>query len=124
LQSVTGLGFITNGSNISKQLLNTPENIANPVSASTRYMQNGDFMKLGNLTLRYNIGNVGKVLKNAAVYVSGYNVFVITSYKGFDPEVNVSKVDFFSTGIPSIGIDYVGYPSVRTFTVGINFSLY
>ncbi len=123
LQSVTGLGFITNGSNISKQLINTPENIANPVSASTRYMQKGDFMKLGNLTVRYNVGNIGRTFKNLNVYVSGYNVFVITKYKGFDPEVNVSKVDFFGTGIPSIGIDYVGYPSIRTFTFGINFSL-
>jgi iron complex outermembrane receptor protein len=123
LQSVTGLGFITNGSNISKQLQNTPENVANPVSASTRYMQKGDFMKLGNLTLRYNWGNIGKALKNVSFYVSGYNLAVFTSYKGFDPEVNVSKTDFFNTGIPSIGIDYVGYPSVRTFTFGINFSL-
>jgi iron complex outermembrane receptor protein len=86
-------------------------------------MQKGDFLKLGNLTFRYNVGNLGRALKNVSVYVSGYNVFVITKYKGFDPEVNVSKVDFFGTGIPSIGIDYVGYPSVRTFTFGINFSL-
>jgi iron complex outermembrane receptor protein len=86
-------------------------------------MQKGDFMKLGNLTIRYNWGNIGKALKNVSFYVSGYNLAVFTSYKGFDPEVNVSKTDFFNTGIPSIGIDYVGYPSVRTFTFGINFSL-
>jgi iron complex outermembrane receptor protein len=112
-----------NGSNISQQLINTPENVANPVSASTRYMQKGDFMKMGNLTLRYNVGHIGNAFKNVSAYVSGYNVFVITKYKGFDPEVNVSKTDFFGTGIPSIGIDYVGYPSLRTFTFGLNFSL-
>jgi iron complex outermembrane receptor protein len=123
LQSVTGLGFITNGSNISKQLINTEENIANPVSASTRYMQKGNFMKLGNATIRYRFGDIGNVIRNFSVYVSGYNVFIITKYKGFDPEVDVSKTDFFSTGIPSIGIDYVGYPSIRSFTFGLNFSV-
>ncbi|MBO9682550.1 MAG: SusC/RagA family TonB-linked outer membrane protein [Flavisolibacter sp.] len=123
LQSVTGLGFITNGSNISKQLINTEENIANPVSASTRYMQKGNFMKLGNATIRYRVGDIGNVIRNFSVYVSGYNVFIITKYKGFDPEVDVSKTDFFSTGIPSIGIDYVGYPSIRSFTFGLNFSV-
>lgn len=123
LQSVTGLGFITNGSNISKQLINTTESLVNPVSASTRYMQSGNYMKLGNATLRYTVGKIGRTIKNASVYISGYNLFVLTRYKGFDPEVNVSKVDFFGTGIPSIGIDYVGYPSIRTFTLGFNFSL-
>jgi len=123
LQSVTGLGFILNGSNISKQLINTPENPANPVSASTRYMQSGNYMKMGNATLRYNAGNVGRSLKNVSVFVSVYNAFILTNYKGFDAEVNVSKVDFFGTGIPSIGIDYVGFPSARTFTVGFNFNL-
>jgi iron complex outermembrane receptor protein len=124
LQSVTGLGFINNGSNISKQLINTPENVANPVSASTRYMQKGDFMKLGNLTVRYRLGNLGKVIKNANVYVTGNNLFNITKYKGFDPEVNVPHDDINGTGIPSIGIDYIGYPSIRSFTLGINFSLF
>ena len=123
LQSVTGLGFIINGSNISKQLIGTPESLANPVSASTRYMQSGNFMKLGNATLRYTVGEIGRTFKNVSVYASGYNIFVLTNYKGFDPEVNVSKVDFYNSGIPSIGIDYVGYPSVRTFTLGLNFSI-
>jgi iron complex outermembrane receptor protein len=86
-------------------------------------MQSGNYMKLSNATIRYTFGNVGKYVKNASAYVSGYNLLIFTNYKGFDPEVNVSKVDFFNTGIPSIGIDYVGYPSVRTFTIGVNFSL-
>lgn len=124
LQSVTGLSFINNGSNISKQLIGTAENVANPVSASTRYMQKGDYMKLGNATIRYNIGKIGAAIKNASVYINGDNLFVLSKYKGFDPEVNVSKQDINGTGIPSIGIDYVGYPSVRLFTVGVSFSLY
>ena len=123
LQSVTGLSFITNGSNIAKTLINTPENIANPVSASTRYLYSGNYMKMGNVTLNYRIGDLGKYVKNFTVYFTGVNLFNITSYPGFDPEVNVSKSDINGTGIPSIGIDYVGYPTVRSFTFGLNLSL-
>ena len=71
-------------------------------------------------TLRYAFGTVGKVFKNVGVYVSGNNLFVISNYKGFDPEVNVDKA---LNGIPSIGIDYIGYPTQRTFLFGVNFSL-
>jgi len=123
LQSVTGLSFINNGSNISKTLIGTKENPANPVSSSTRYMYSGNYMKLGNLSLSYKIGDFGKFGKNATVTLSGSNLFVISHYPGFDPEVNVSTVDQNNTGIPSRGIDYVGYPTVRSFSLGLNFSL-
>lgn len=124
LQSVTGLSFIVNGSNISKTLIGTKENLANPVSSSTRYLYSGNYMKLGNATLRYRVGDLLKYLKNVNVTFTGYNLFNITHYPGFDPEVNVSTADINTTGIPSRGIDYIGYPTVRSFTLGVNFSLY
>ena len=123
IQSVTGLSFINNGSNISKTLIGTAESVANPVSASTRYLTSGNYMKLGNATIRYKVGDMGKAIKNLSFYFTGNNIFVLTKYKGFDPEVNVSKADVNGTGIPSIGIDYVGYPTVRSFTFGLNLSL-
>lgn len=49
-----------------------------------------------------------------------YNVFVISKYKGFDPEVNVDKA---LNGIPSLAIDYIGYPTQRTYLLGVSFSL-
>jgi TonB-dependent starch-binding outer membrane protein SusC len=124
LQAVTGLAFIKNGSNISKTLIGTTENPANPVSASTRYLSKGDFFKLGNMTLRYNLGQITPVIKNVSVYGTVYNLFVITPYSGFDPEVNVSTADINGTGVPSRNIDYVGFPSIRSYTLGVNFSLY
>jgi iron complex outermembrane receptor protein len=124
LQSVTGLGFIVNGSNISKTLIGTKENLANPVSSSTRYLYSGNYLKLGNATLRYRIGDLFKYLKNVNVTFTGYNLFNITHYPGFDPEVNTATADINTTGIPSRGIDYIGYPSVRSYTLGVNFSLY
>jgi iron complex outermembrane receptor protein len=77
-------------------------------------------VKLHSATIKYTFGNVGKSLKNLNVFVSGNNLFVISKYKGFDPEVNVDKA---LNGIPSLAIDYIGYPTQRTFLFGINFSL-
>lgn len=120
LLSVTNLGNITNGKNISKSQLNSAEGLANPVSASTRFMVSGNYMKLGNATLSYNIGKIGNVFKSSSVYFTGSNLFEITKYKGFDAEVNIDKNN---NGIPSLGIDYIGFPTARTFLLGVNFSL-
>ncbi|HVI46674.1 MAG TPA: SusC/RagA family TonB-linked outer membrane protein [Chitinophaga sp.] len=106
--------------NIAKSLLGNGEALTNAPSASSRYLENGSFFKLDNVTLTYNIGNVGKVLKNAAVYVTGQNLFVITKYTGFDPEVNTDKN---VNGVTSFGIEYSPYPTARTFMFGLLFSL-
>ena len=66
------------------------------------------------------VGNIGKQLKNLSVSASVNNVFVISKYKGFDPEVNVDKA---LNGVPSLGIDYIGYPTQRTFLLGVSFQL-
>lgn len=108
--------------NISSALVNLPvqESLANPIAASSRYIEKGDYLKLANATINYNIGNVGKAIKALNIYVNGQNLFVITNYTGFDPEVNVNKG---VSGVPSAGIDYTAYPTARTFNFGVNFSL-
>jgi len=108
--------------NISAALVNQPitESLANPIAASSRYIEKGDYLKLANATINYNIGNIGKTIKSLNIYVNGQNLFVITKYTGFDPEVNVNKG---ISGVPSAGIDYTAYPTARTFNFGVNFSL-
>lgn len=96
------------------------ESTANPLTPSSRYLSKGNYMKLANATLLYRIGDLGNAIKGAQVYVTGQNLFVITKYKGFDPEVNTDKA---IEGVPSFGIEYIPYPSSRTIMVGINFSL-
>jgi iron complex outermembrane receptor protein len=96
------------------------EKPVNPSSASTRYLEKGDYMKMGNATISYTLGSIGKSIKNANIYLTGQNLFILTDFTGFDPEVNVSKP---LNGIPSFGMEYIPYPSARTFTLGINFSL-
>jgi TonB-dependent starch-binding outer membrane protein SusC len=107
--------------NIAKTLVggDVKEDLSNPITPSTRYLEKGDFLKLANATLSYNIGKVG-AFRNIAVSLTGQNLFVITKFTGFDPEVNTDKsVD----GIPSLGIEYTPYPTARTILLGLNFSL-
>jgi iron complex outermembrane receptor protein len=52
--------------------------------------------------------------------LTGTNLFVISNYLGFDPEVNIDKN---IGGIPSLGVDYIGYPTPRTVSLGVTFSL-
>ncbi|MCX2575109.1 SusC/RagA family TonB-linked outer membrane protein [Pedobacter sandarakinus] len=116
--SISNLG----SKNIAKNLVGGPikESLANPISASSRYIEDGSYLKLANATLNYRVGNLGKSIKNLNVYVTGQNLFVITKFTGFDPEVNVDKN---RDGVPSAGIEYIPYPSARTFTFGVNLSL-
>jgi len=96
------------------------ESLANPIAPSTRYLEKGDYLKLANLTVGYRLGNVGKAFKNVTVNLTGQNLFVITKFTGFDPEVNVDKS---INGIPSRGIEYIPYPSARTILLGLTFGL-
>ncbi|MEJ7766251.1 MAG: SusC/RagA family TonB-linked outer membrane protein [Chitinophagaceae bacterium] len=118
--SVLNISNIIGGRNIASGIVSTPENTANAITPSTRFLENGNFLKVGNVSLRYNFGDVGKTIKGLSLFVSANNLFVITDYKGFDPEVNVDKA---LNGIPSVGIDYIGYPTQRTVLFGLNFSL-
>lgn len=118
--SVLNISNIIGGRNIASSLVSAGENTANAITPSTRFLESGNYLKVGNVSLRYTFGDIGNTLKGLSVFASANNLFVITKYKGFDPEVNVDKA---LNGIPSLGIDYIGYPTQRTFLFGLNFSL-
>ncbi len=73
---------------------------------------------MANATLSYRLGNI-RFVRNANIFVTGQNLFVITKYSGFDPEVNTDKT---FQDLPSFGIEYTPYPSARTITLGVNFN--
>lgn len=58
--------------------------------------------------------------KDIRFYISGQNIFVITDYPGYDPNVNTQRV---TGGLQSLGIDGTSYPRARTFTFGIKVSI-
>ncbi|TAD86777.1 MAG: SusC/RagA family TonB-linked outer membrane protein [Bacteroidetes bacterium] len=99
--------------------LNPKEDLANAIKTSSRYIEKGDFLRMANLSLSYNLGNVGS-LNNTMLFVTGQNLFVITKFTGFDPEVNVDKN---IGGVPSFGIEYLPFPAARNFQFGIRFGL-
>jgi iron complex outermembrane receptor protein len=108
--------------NIASNLIGTgvQENTSNPVAPSTRYLEKGDYMKLANATLSYRLGNLGRTFRNVNLSVTGQNLFVITKFTGFDPEVNTNAA---VGGITSFGLEYTPYPTARTILLGLNFSL-
>ncbi len=118
--AVTNIAGIAQGRNIDLAAYNSGEGVASGVGASTRFLENGNYFKMRNATLRYNIGSAGKYIKNLSAFVTGANLFVITKFTGFDPEVNIDKSN---NSYPSRSIEYVPYPTPRTITFGFNFNL-
>ena len=97
------------------------EILSNANTVSTRYLENGSFLRLNNATLAYNWNLTGSRMGNAFQRVSltltGQNLFVITNYTGFDPEINTGSA---LGGIQTFGIDRFTYPRARTFLLGLN----
>ncbi len=100
------------------------ESIANSASVSTRYLENGAYLRLNNLSLGYNFDTnalkIGQWIKGMRLYATGQNLFVITKYTGFDPEVNQNRS---MNSYQSFGIDVDSYPKARTFSIGLNLTI-
>ena len=118
--SVTNISGISQGRNIDQAAFNSAEKPSSGVAPSTRFLEKGDYFKLRNASLNYNVGNIGRYVKGLNVFVSGNNLFVITKFTGFDPEVNIDKNN---GGYPSRSIEYIPYPTPRMISFGLNFSL-
>ncbi len=85
---------------------------------SSRFIENGSFLRIKNVTLGYNVPKefLKKIsLKSLRVYVSGQNLYTFTTYSGMDPEVN-----YASTNNIVMGTDFFTYPQSRTLLVGLN----
>lgn len=112
-------GSLANGRNVTRDVVGNGEGNLNAPDVSTRFLEKGDFIRLQNASLAYNIPTGESVFRNLRVSVTGQNLFVLTGYSGQDPEVSVSKP---INGVPSIGIDYTAYPRARTITFGLSTS--
>jgi len=91
---------------------------------STRWIEDGSYLRLKNIMIGYNfpatgiLSNLGKgVVKRLRVYISSQNLFTITDYKGWDPEIGA--VNTKSNRTLTTGIDYGQYPSARSYQFGI-----
>ena len=96
----------------------------NNTQTSTRFLETGDYLKLKNLQLGYNLSNafLSKLkMHSMRFYVSIQNVFTVTKYTGQDPEMTTSADAASSNDGPkALNIDWGTYPAARTTTVGVN----
>jgi TonB-dependent starch-binding outer membrane protein SusC len=90
----------------------------NNVRNSTRFVENGSYLRLKQVTLSYNLNpdmlkKVG--INRMSLYTTGQNLLTFTNYSGFDPEVNA-----FGNNSIVAGVDYGTYPQAKTVTFGVN----
>jgi TonB-linked SusC/RagA family outer membrane protein len=88
------------------------------VRNSTRFVEDGSYLRLKSLTLSYKVLDNNpkiKAVKRLSVYVTGQNLLTFTKYSGFDPEVNA-----YGSSAVELGIDYGTYPQARSLIVGLN----
>jgi len=92
---------------------------------SDLWLESGSFVRLDNWQIGYNFPTGSKILQSARIYVGGNNLFIITNYKGIDPELEVKgdlQTDPANRQKPNnMGMDNSGiYPKTRSFQLGVN----
>lgn len=108
------------GSNVLESALTNGVSADQTAQFSSRWIEDGSYLRLANLTVGYNISTSSlPQVSRARVYVTGQNLFVITDYSGFDPEVQTNTQR--GSGAP-VGIDYLMYPRPRIFQLGLSLS--
>ena len=115
----TALVYSTKGNakssrNFLASALTDPIGINEPAIYSSRWIENGRFIRLQNVTMGYTFALPSALGggRNTRIYVAGDNLLLFTPYTGYDPEV------FVDAGVATRGIDYLTYPRARTFTTG------
>lgn len=88
----------------------------NQMAASSYFLEKGDFFRLNNVTIGYNLPRT--ILQRARinsfrVYLTAQNLFTITNYSGYTPELQ-------SSSVLNAGIELNSYPTTRTFAFGLN----
>lgn len=98
----------------SHDLVYGKDTLDNPQAYVSYYIENGDYLKIDNLTVGYTFKpEKDNYVKSVRVYLSALNLYTFTGYKGLDPEVSTN--DIFAPGNDNRD----KYPTMRTFTAGL-----
>ena len=114
----TAPDFFAGGKNVLKEFITErPATDKSSNVPSDKFIENGSYVRLQNLTLGYTFRNLDGWLNSLQLYVTANNLFTITGYKGLDPEVNLGGID------PGVDYRWSNYPHTRTIMLGakINF---
>jgi len=121
--SFSKLRLAKNVNTTREAIAETKESINNSTPVTSRYLENGAYLRLNNASLGYNFNTKSLGISNwvsaLRLSVTGQNLFVITEYNGYDPEVNIDRA---INGVSSAGIDYLSYPKARSVIFGLNVS--
>lgn len=93
----------------------------NGAQSSSRFIEDGSFVRLRNVTLAYNLPKslISKLkISNVRLYVTGQNLLTFTKYSGWDPEVNADDV----VSNIALGYDFYTTPQAKTIMGGLNIS--
>jgi len=114
--------YAVTGHNVPVFTLSEPSTDINANKYSTRYLEDGAFVRLSNATLSYKIKTPGNYVHGIRLYVTGTNLFIITKYRGVDPELSLNLNNQQSGQF--IGLDSNNfYPKTRSFLAGIQVDL-
>lgn len=112
-------GALVSGQNVTTDVLSSNESGNAAAEVSDRFLENGDHVRLQNATISYKVPvNKEAGLRSLVLNLTGQNLFLITGYRGLDPEVN-TQGDNFLNGIPTAGIDNLAYPRPRILSFGV-----
>jgi hypothetical protein len=94
---------------------------------STRYIENGSYLRLKSLTVGYRLpeATLAKLkMSRCFVYLTAENLFTFTNYTGFDPELSAfsGKSNSTTNQNAAPGVDWGTYPQSRDFVIGVNIS--
>jgi len=84
---------------------------------SDRWIEDGSYLRLKQLTLNYNIPAMAGVYKGITIYLTATNLLTFTKYSGYDPDFLYSNNPFY------MGIDYGKMPQTKSFIVGLKLDL-
>lgn len=99
--------------NFLRSARDNPDALGQPAIYSSRWIEDGSFLRLQNITIGYTTRLPGTWSRDTRFFVSGDNLLLFTPYSGYDPEV------FVDNGVAVRGMDYLIYPRARTFTAGV-----
>lgn len=102
---------------------------------NSHYIEDASFMRLKNVTFGYTLPLKVKFIESCRLYLMAENLLTITKYSGWNPEVDSQGymtsteaggaalsglANLYQTTVPGSGIDWNSYPSMKTYTVGLN----
>ena len=84
---------------------------------SDRWIEDGSYLRLGQLTLNYDVPPIKGFVKGVGIYLTATNLFTLTNYTGYDPDFSYMNSPFY------MGVDYGKMPQTQSFIIGLKLDL-